>query len=89
MTAPVMQAGEGALSFLGFAGPATYEMPVRKATSRAPGGARGALLLQPSTARDFYRAGSGSLVLDDGRACRIVVLGHTEGSDRAYFEVVG
>jgi hypothetical protein len=85
-----MHAGNGLLSFLGFAGEVSYELPVKAIASKLmPAGVRGALTLPAETARESFKAGEATLKLDDGKSCRIVMVGHTEGSDRAYFQTVG
>lgn len=85
--AAVMHEGQGSLKFLGFAGPVIYEVPAQATQARhMQAGVRGVLTLTPETARDFYRAGEATLSMDDGKTCRIVILGHTEGSEKAYFQ---
>jgi hypothetical protein len=48
---------------------------------------RGLLRTTPETAEALFRAGEGTLCLDDGRNCRIKLLGYSNGSDTAYFEI--
>lgn len=48
---------------------------------------RGLLRTVPETAEALFRAGEGTLRLDDGRNCRIKLLGYSNGSDTAYFEI--
>ncbi len=84
-----MLAGDGELSFSGFAGRVAYEIPVKAASKRLiPPGFRGAVTLAPEKARELFRAGFATLKLDDGKSCRVVVLGHTEGSQTAYVQTI-
>jgi hypothetical protein len=86
---PEMLTGDGELSFSGYAGGVGYQIPV-KATAKKliPPGYRGALTLPPDTARALFKASFATLRLDDGKSCRVVVLGHTEGSRTAYFQTI-
>ncbi len=47
----------------------------------------GLLRTAPDVAEALFRAGEAALTLDDGRGCRIRMLGYTSGSDTAYFEI--
>lgn len=48
---------------------------------------RGMLRTDPDTASALFLAGEAQLTLDDGKGCRIRMLGYTSGSDTAYFEI--
>jgi len=80
--------GEGELRYRGFSGPVGYEI------RGEPGGLklgaarlRGALTATPEVAADAFRAGEAELKLEDGGAFRLTILGHSAGSNVAYFEM--
>ena len=82
--------GDGELAFSGFTGPVGYEIPLKAVAKRSiPAGYRGALTLSPETARALFHASYATLRLGDGKSCRLVVLGHSEGSHTAYFQTIG
>ena len=84
-----MLSGDGDLTFSGFEGRVAYEIPLKAASKRLiPPGLRGAVTLAPDKARALFRASFATLRLDDGKSCRVVVLGHTEGSQTAYFQTI-
>lgn len=86
---PEMLSGDGELSFTGFAGRVGYQIPLKAASKRLiPPGYRGAVTLPADKARALFRASFATLKLDDGKSCRVMVLGHTEGSGTAYFQTV-
>lgn len=85
---PQISAGAGELKFAGFTGDVDYEItgPLKTlASAHSP--LRGLLRTEPETAAALFRAGEGALRLDDGRNCRIKLLGYSSGSDTAYFEI--
>jgi hypothetical protein len=84
-----MMEGTGVLSFRGNTAEVAYAIRGDR-LPRRPGtpGLRGSLVTSPETARDLFRAGEGRLQMETGANCRIVMLGHSEGSDTAYFETV-
>lgn len=85
----VMQAGSGLLSFSGFNGPVDYQISARAVVTRAvSAGAAGAVELPPEVARNSFRAGAATLKLDDGRSCRIMMVGHSEGTGAVYFQTL-
>jgi len=85
--APVL-AGVGRLSFPGFAQDVDYEIRGALKGLRPHGPAlRGLFRTTPSDAERIFGAIRGSLRLEDGRDCRVTMLGHTAGADVAYFEI--
>ncbi len=85
---PPVTTGEGVLSCRGFEGPVTYELRGSIAGLR-PGGAalRGALQAPGEVAEAAFRACDGHLKLSDGKTYKVTMVGHTTGSDTAYFEL--
>jgi hypothetical protein len=85
---PPVTTGEGRLSYRGFEGPVTYELRGSISGLR-PGGAalRGAFEAAAEIASNAFRACDGRLQLADGKTYRITMVGHTEGSGTAYFEL--
>lgn len=80
--------GAGELRCRGFTGPVDYEIQGDPATLRlGPLRLRGALTATPEVAADAFRAGEAELKLQDGGTFRITLLGHSAGSDVAYFEM--
>jgi len=80
--------GEGELHFRGFTGPVAYEVLGEPASLRlGPLRLRGSLTATPEVAADAFRAGEAELMLADGRRFRITLLGHSAGSETAYFEM--
>ena len=80
--------GDGELHFRGFTGPVTYEVLGEPSSLRlGPLRLRGSLTATPDVAADAFRAGEAELVLQDGGRFRITMLGHSTGSDTAYFEM--
>ena len=82
-TKPAPRVGEGELSFSGYTGTTDY---VLHSGDKLKSGS-GALVGEPQCLRSAFRAGQAKLKLDDGYDLRIVVIAHTEGGDRAYFEI--
>jgi hypothetical protein len=82
-TRPAPRVGEGELRFSGQTGPADY---VIHSDAKLRSGA-GALIGDTDWLRSAFHAGQAKLKLDDGRDLDIVVIAHTEGGDRAYFEI--
>ena len=48
---------------------------------------RGSFSATPDIAADAFRAGEAELTLEGGAAYRLTVIGHTTGSNVAYFEM--
>jgi hypothetical protein len=80
--------GAGELHYRGFSGTVDYEIQGDPATLRlGPLRLRGAFTATPEVAAEAFRAGEGDLKLEDGRAFRVTVVGHSTGSNVAYFEM--
>jgi len=80
--------GAGELRYSGFQGPVAYEILGEPSSLRlGPLRLRGSFTATPKVAADAFRAGEAELTLEDGKAFRLSMLGHTEGSDVAYFEM--
>jgi len=85
--APVL-AGVGRLTFPGFCGDVDYEIS-GPLNGLRPGGPalRGLFRTTPEDALVIFGAIRANLLLEDGRACRVTMLGHTAGAGVAYFEI--
>ena len=80
--------GEGQLRCRGFQGPVEYEILGDPASLRlGPLRLRGQLTVSPDVAEQAFREGEGTLTLEDGKAFRISMLGHSAGSGVVYFEI--
>ena len=80
--------GAGELRFRGFCGPVDYEILGEPSTLRlGPLRLRGSLPATPEVAAEAFHAGEAELKLEDGRAFRITLVGHSTGSQTAYFEM--
>ena len=80
--------GEGELRYRGFSGPVDYEIKGEPASLKlGPNRLRGSLTATPQVAEDAFRAGEAELRLEGGGAFRITVVGHSAGSNIAYFEM--
>ncbi|MFI4949697.1 MAG: hypothetical protein ACHP7A_01515 [Caulobacterales bacterium] len=80
--------GAGELHCRGFTGPVDYEIQGDPATLRlGPARLRGRLTATPEVAAEAFRAGEAELKLEGGAAFRLTMLGHSAGSDVAYFEM--
>ena len=80
--------GAGELRYSGFQGPVAYEILGEPSSLRlGPLRLRGSFTATPQVAADAFRAGEAELTMEDGKAFRLSMLGHTEGSDVAYFEM--
>ena len=80
--------GQGELHFRGFTGPVAYEVLGEASSLRlGPLRLRGSLTATPEVAAEAFRAGEAELVLEDGAKFRITLLGHSAGSEIAYFEM--
>jgi hypothetical protein len=80
--------GSGELRFRGFSGPVDYEVLGEPSTLRlGPLRLRGSFVATPDVAAEAFRAGEAELKLEDGASFRITLLGHTAGSETAYFEM--
>lgn len=80
--------GAGELHYRGFTGPVSYEIQGDPSSLRlGPLRLRGAMTATPEVAAEAFRAGEGQLKLEHGASFRITVVGHSTGSDTAYFEM--
>jgi hypothetical protein len=80
--------GQGAIAFPGFAGPVVYSLSRSPSEIRRGGtGVRGAFQAEPELAGAAFRHGEAVLELEDGSSHRVIMLGHTRGSDTTYFEM--
>jgi hypothetical protein len=80
--------GAGELRFRGYSGAVTYEVLGEPASLRlGPLRLRGSLTATPEVAAEAFRAGEAELKLEDGATFRITLVGHSTGSDVAYFEM--
>lgn len=80
--------GTGDLKFRGYRGAVAYEILGDPASLRAGiARLRGSFVSTPETAELAFREGEGELTLESGVTYRLVMLGHSTGSDTAYFEM--
>ena len=80
--------GTGELRYPGFTGQVDYEIIGNLAMMTARSSPlRGCFTAEPEIAEGAFRARDGYLKLEDGKACRITMLGYTAGSATAYFEI--
>lgn len=80
--------GDGELRYRGFRGQVRYEIQGEPSTLRAgPARLRGFICSTPEVAEQAFREGEGFLTLESGAQFRITMLGHSTGSDTAYFEM--
>jgi len=80
--------GAGKLRYGGFQGEVDYEILGEPSSLRlGPLRLRGSFTSTPDVAAEAFRAGEAELTMEDGRAFRLSMLGHTEGSSVAYFEM--
>ena len=80
--------GAGELRYRGFQGPVEYEILGEPSTLRlGPLRLRGSFAATPEVAAEAFRVGEAELTMEDGKAFRISLLGHTEGSNVVYFEM--
>jgi hypothetical protein len=80
--------GAGELHYRGFTGEVGYEIQGDPSTLRmGPLRLRGVLTATPEIAAEAFRAGEAELKLQDGASFRITVVGHSTGSEVAYFEM--
>ena len=80
--------GAGELRFRGFTGPVAYEVLGEPSSLRlGPLRLRGSFTATADIAAEAFRAGEAELTLEDGSHFRITLLGHSAGSDTAYFEM--
>jgi len=80
--------GVGDLKFRGFKGSVDYEILGDPASLRAgTARLRGSFTASPEIAADAFREGDGELTLESGTTYRLVMLGHSTGSQTAYFEM--
>ena len=80
--------GAGEIHYRGFTGPVDYEIQGDPASLRlGPLRLRGSFTATADIAAEAFRAGEAELKLEDGGAFRVTVVGHSAGSDIAYFEI--
>lgn len=80
--------GTGELHCGGFTGPVDYEIQGDPSTLRlGPLRLRGRLMATPEVAAQAFRAGEAELRLEGGASFRLTMLGHSVGSEVAYFEM--
>ena len=80
--------GDGELRYRGFCGQVHYEIQGEPSTLRSgPSRLRGSISSTPEVAEQAFREGDGFLTLESGAKFRITMLGHSAGSDTAYFEM--
>jgi hypothetical protein len=80
--------GAGELRYRGFTGPVNYEVLGEPSSLRlGPLRLRGSFTATPEIAAAAFHAGEAELRLEDGATFRITLLGHSAGSDTAYFEM--
>ena len=80
--------GEGELRYRGFRGQVRYEIQGEPSTLRpGPSRLRGSLSATPEVAEEVFREGEGLLTVESGAQFRITMLGHSAGSETAYFEM--
>lgn len=86
---PAIQTGEATLRYPGFSGTVDYQLVGTLKGLRVGGPSlRGSVKTTPDQAREMFGAGRGHLQLEDGKEYRVTIVGHTEGSDIAYFELM-
>ena len=80
--------GAGELRYRGFQGPVEYEILGDPTSLRlGPLRLRGSFSATPEVAAEAFRAGEAELTLENGAAYRLTMLGHSTGSNVAYFEM--
>jgi hypothetical protein len=80
--------GVGEIRYRGGQAPVDYEVLGEPSSLRlGPLRLRGSFTATPEIAAEAFRAGEAELTMEDGKAFRISMLGHTEGSGIAYFEM--
>ena len=80
--------GTGELRYRGFKGEVDYEIAGEPTALRAgPNRLRGRLTSTPEIASEAFQAVEGELTLETGKTFRITMLGHSTGSNVAYFEM--
>jgi hypothetical protein len=82
------QLGAGELRYRGFHGSVDYEILGEPSGLRlGPLRLRGSFTATPEIAGEAFRAGEAELTLEGGSVFRLTVVGHTTGSNVAYFEM--
>jgi hypothetical protein len=80
--------GVGEIRFRGLHADVEYEILGEPTSLRlGPLRLRGSFATTPEIAAEAFRAGEAQLTIEGGSAFRITLLGHTEGSTVAYFEM--
>ena len=82
------QLGAGELRYRGFQGPVDYEVLGEPSGLRlGPLRLRGSFSATPEIADEAFRAGEAELTLEGGSVFRLTIVGHSTGSNVAYFEM--
>lgn len=80
--------GVGELHYRGYTGPVEYEILGDPATLKlGPLRLRGSFTASADVAEEAFRQGEGVLKLESDKPYRVTFLGHTAGSNVAYFEL--
>ena len=80
--------GAGQLRYRGFQGPVDYEIIGDPASLRlGPLRLRGSISATPDVAENAFKAGEAELTVEGGATFRLTMLGHSTGSNVAYFEM--
>lgn len=80
--------GSGQLRYRGYEGAVDYEIVGEPNTLKyGINRLRGSFTSTPDIAQDAFREGEAVLTLESGTAFRLTMLGHSTGSDTAYFEM--
>ncbi len=83
-----VQLGSGELRCRSFQGVVDYEITGEPTGLKlGPNRLRGCFSATPDIAEQAFRDGDGVLTLDSGSPYRITFIGHTTGSNVAYFEM--
>ena len=80
--------GAGELRYRGFQGQVDYQILGEPSGLRlGPLRLRGSVIATPEVAAGAFRAGEAELTLEGGSVYRLTILGHSTGSEVAYFEM--
>jgi hypothetical protein len=80
--------GAGELRYSGFLGSVEYEILGDPSSLRlGPLRLRGSLSATPDIAANAFHAGEAELTIEGGAVFRLTMLGHSAGSNIAYFEM--
>jgi hypothetical protein len=82
------QLGAGELRYRGFQGQVDYEILGEPSGLRlGPLRLRGSFTATPEIADEAFKAGEAELTLEGGSVFRLTIVGHSAGSNVAYFEL--